>query len=191
MAIGSWMDNDGMLRQYGTQKAIPTTAGDYLAYGEMRVAEVTINLADLTTTAQLAALTTFIPTGVGQVFVEQVEIDTEVGMTVGSATAFSVGLGYVVTPPASYSVVGGRSLPAVTTISDTAFVNGALNATVTTAGQKTILTAGSTGAGAYIGTASSTTNQANYITAKSVGGTYTGGVVKVRIKYRGIGTITQ
>lgn len=190
MSIGSWYDPDGLLRQYGTQKANPTTAGDYLSYGDTREIEVTITLANLTTTANLIGLTTFVPAGVGQVFIEEVVVDTEVGMTVGSATAFSVGLGYI-TYPATYTTVGNASLPVVTTISDTAIVNGALNATVTTAGQKQILTTGSTGAGAYIGTASATTNQANYLTAKSVGGTYTGGVVKVRIRYRGIGTITQ
>lgn len=190
MSIGSWYDNDGLLRQYGAQKANPTTAGDYLSYGDAREIEVTLNLANLTTTAQLAALTTFVPAGTN-VFIEKVTIDTEVGMTVGTATAFSVGLGYIASPPASYSTIGNASLPAVTTISDTAFVNGALNATVTTAGQYQELTAGSTGAGAYIGTSSATTTQANYITAKSVGGTYTAGTVKVRIRYRGIGTITQ
>lgn len=190
MSIGSWYDNDGLLRQYGAQKANPTTGGDYLSYGETREQEVTITLANLTTTANLAALTTFMPVGVGQVFIEQVEIDTEVGMTVGTATAFSVGLANIVYP-ATYTTVGNASLPVVTTINDTAFVNGALNATFTTAGQKQILTTGSTGAGSLIGTASSATTVANYITAKSVGGTYTGGVVKVRIKYRGIGTITQ
>lgn len=189
MSIGSWYDNDGLLRQYGAQKAIPTTAGDYLSYGDTREIEVTITLANLTTTAQLIALTTFMPAG-SNVFIEEVTYDTEVGMTVGSATAFSVGLGYIAANP-TYTTIGGASLPTPTTISDTAFINGALNATVTTAGQRTTLTAGSTGAGAYIGTSSSTTTQANYLTAKSVGGTYTAGVVKVRIRYRGIGTITQ
>ncbi len=190
MAIGSYFDPDGLLRQYGTQKAIPTTGGDYLSYGDTRELEVTINLANLTTTAQLVALTTFMPAGVGQVFIEQVDVDTEVGMTVGSATAFSVGLGYIAANP-TYATAGGATLPVPTTISDTAFVNGALNATVTTAGQKQVLTTGVTGAGAYIGTASAQTAQANYITAKSVGGTYLTGVIKVRIRYRGIGTITQ
>lgn len=190
MSIGSWYDNDGLLRQYGAQKANPTTAGDYLAYGNAREIELTINLANLTTTSNLAALTTFVPSGT-QVFIESVAIDTEVGMVVSSgATAFSVGLGYIVYP-ATYSTVGNASLPAITSISDTAFVNGALNATVTTPGQYQMLTAGSTGAGAYIGSQSTTTTQANYITAKSVGGTYSAGVIKVRIRYRGIGTITQ
>ena len=190
MSIGSWYDNDGLLRQYGAQKANPTTGGDYLSYGDTREIEVTLTLANLTTTATLAALTTFIPVGVGQVFIEEVTYDTEVGMTVGTATAFSVGIGNIVYP-ATYSTIGGASLPAITTINDTAFINGALNATVTTAGQRTTLVTGSTGAGSLIGTASSATTVANYITAKSVGGTYTGGVVKVRIRYRGIGTITQ
>lgn len=190
MSIGSWFDPDGLLRQYGTQKANPTTAGDYLSYGDTREIEVTISLANLTTTSNLIALTTFMPAGTN-VFIEEVTYDTEVGMVVSSgATAFSVGLGYIAYP-ATYSVIGNASLPAITTISDTAFVNGALNATVTTPGQRTTLIAGSTGAGAYIGSQSTTTAQANYLTAKSVGGTYSAGTVKVRIRYRGIGTITQ
>lgn len=191
MSIGSWYDNDGLLRQYGAQKANPTTGGDYLSYGDTREIEVTLTLANLTTTANLAALTTFMPVGVGQVFVESVTVETEVGMVVSSgATAFSVGLASI-TFPATYTTVGNASLPVVTTINDTAFVNGALNATVTTPGQQQILTSGSTGAGSLIGTASSATTVANYITAKSVGGTYSAGVVKIRIRYRGIGTITQ
>lgn len=187
--MGSWINTDGLVLEYGPQKTTPATAGDYLSYGELRVAEVTITLANLTTTAIVQDLHTFIPAGVGQVFIEQVEIDTEVGMTVGSATAFSVGLGFLAT--GTYVTVGQNTYPPITTISDTAIVNGALNATVTTAGQKQILTVGSTGVGAYVGTASANTTQPNYITAKSVGGTYLTGVVKVRIKYRGIGVITQ
>ena len=190
MSIGSWYDNDGLLRQYGTQKANPTTAGDYLSYGDTREIEVTITLANLTTTANLIALTTFMPAGTNT-FIESVTLETDVGMVVASgATAISVGLGYIPASP-TYSTIGNASLPSVTSISDTAFVNGALNATFTTPGQQSILTAGSTGAGAYIGSNSTTTTQANYLTAKSVGGTYSAGSVKVRIRYRGIGTITQ
>src|ERR1700753_161481 len=118
MSIGSWYDNDGLLRQYGAQKANPTTGGDYLAYGDTREIEVTLNLANLTTTAQLVALTTFVPSGT-QVFIEEVTYDTEVGMVVSSgATAISVGLGYIAYP-ATYTTVGNASLPTPTTISDT------------------------------------------------------------------------
>lgn len=186
--MGSWIDNDGRVLQYGPQKTLPATAGDFLSYGETREMEVNITLANLTTTAIVQDLNAMFPAG-SNVFIEKVVVETEVGMTVGSATAFSVGLGYLTS--GTYVTVGNATYPPITTISDTAFVNGALNATVTTPGQQNVLTTSSTGAGAYIGSSSATTNQQNYITAKSVGGTYTGGVIKVRIYYRGIGTITQ
>jgi len=186
--MGSWIDNDGRVLQYGPQKTIAATAGDFLSYGETREIELTINLANLTTTAIVQDLNTYMPSGT-QTFIEKVVVETEVGMTVGSATAFSVGLGYLTT--GTYVTVGNATYPPITTISDTAFVNGMLNASVTTPGQQITLTTGVTAAGAYIGTSSATTTQTNYLTAKSVGGTYTGGVIKVRIFYRGFGTITQ
>lgn len=187
--MGSYINPDGLVLQYGPQKTIASNAGEFLEYGETRDMEVSINLANLTTTAIVQDLNTFFPTGT-QIFIEQVTVETEVGMVVASgATAFSVGLGYLTS--GTYVTVGNASYPPITTISDTAFVNGALNATVTTPGQKSVLTTGSTGAGAYIGTTSTATTQVNYITAKSVGGTFSAGLVKVRIRYRGLPPITQ
>lgn len=167
MVAGNWFNPDGLYVQYGTQKAVPTTTGDYLSYGETREIELTITLSTLTTSPVIQANTTFFPTNC---FIEQVEIDTEVAATGG--TSFSVGL---------------VQLDRTTVVSNTAFVAGALLATHDLAGEKTILTGGSTGAGANIGT---TVANSGYITALCAG-TYTAGVVKVRIKYRGIGLITQ
>lgn len=39
MSTGFWIDGDGRYRQYGTQKAIPEMAGDFLAYGPNRILE--------------------------------------------------------------------------------------------------------------------------------------------------------
>lgn len=44
MSTGFWIDNDGRPRQYGTQKAIPEMAGDYMLYGENREVEAYICL---------------------------------------------------------------------------------------------------------------------------------------------------
>lgn len=193
MVGGSWLDNDGRFRQYGTQKTTPGTAGDYLSYGETREIEVTVSLATLTTSPQVQDVTTFFPAGTN-VFIEQVDVVTDVGAVGG--TSFSVGLGYFTT--GTYVTVGTNSYPPVTAISNTAFVSAMAIAQVTTAGQKTILAEGTTAAGAYIGAAggaylggtSSSTTVPNYITALAAG-TFTAGSVKVRIRYRGIGTITQ
>lgn len=170
MAGGNWLDPDGLYRQYGTSKAVPTTNGDYLSYGEFREIEFTIDLTTLTTSPAIMGNTTFIGSNV---FIEQVEIDTEVAATGG--TSFSVGT---------------MRLDRSTVVSNTSFVNAALLATHDANGEKTILTGGSTGAGGLIGTTTSFTDNGAYITALCAG-TYTAGRVKVRIKYRGIGTITQ
>lgn len=170
MVGGSWLSPDGDFRQYGTSKAIPTTMGDYLSYGETREIEFTVDLTTLTTTPAIQGNTTFFPSNV---FVEAVEVDTEVAATGG--TSFSVGT---------------MRLDRSTVVSNTAFVNAQVLASHDVAGEKTILTGGSTSAGGLIGTTTSFTDNGVYITALAAG-TYSAGRVKVRIKYRGIGTITQ
>lgn len=165
--MGSYFDTDGLYRQYGTTKAVPTTAGDYQMPGEWRAMELTIDLTTLTTSPVIQANTTIFPTNC---FIEEVIVDTDVAATGG--TSFSVGL------------VG---LDRSTVDSNTKFVNAALLATHDAIGEKTILTQGSTGAGSGIG---NTVTNPGYITALAAG-TYTAGKVKVRIHYRGIGTITQ
>lgn len=187
MVTGSWLDNTGMFRQYGTSKAVPEVGGDFLAYGDTRILEVTINLANLTTSPLVQSYTSFFPASNTQLFVEQVVVDTEVGMVVAAgATGISVGTGFLT--PGTLT-----NPPAVTAISNTAFTNGAtfVNASFTTPGQKVILTNGSTGAGGYIGTTSADQTHKNYVTALAVGGTYTTGLIKVRIFYRGLTPITQ
>lgn len=165
----SWMNKDGLYLQYGTEKAVPTTGGEFRMPGELRTVDIVLDLTKLTSTPSIAdnAQTTFFPAGM---FIEQVELVTDVAATGG--TSLSVGL-------LDYD----RS----TVISNTAFVNGALTATMTPAGTKTVLTQGSTGAGAYIGTV---TAKAGYVSAL-VAGTFTAGKITVRVKYRGTTPITH
>lgn len=202
MVSGSWLNNDGMLLQYGTQKAIPEEGGDYLFYGPNRIMELVVDLTSLTTTSQVQSLTTFFPAGLNYV-VEQVDCYADIGATTG--TSFSIGLGYfsgstyanitnnVLTQggssPTTITYTG--SYPGITSISDTAFINAMTTTNVATLGNKISQNVGSTWAGGYIGQTSTTTTHPNYITAKSAGSTYTTGLIRVRIFYRGIGTITQ
>jgi hypothetical protein len=48
MTAGSWYNYDGLLLQYGTQKAIPEVGGDFLIYGETREIEQYIALVPTT-----------------------------------------------------------------------------------------------------------------------------------------------
>jgi hypothetical protein len=172
----NWMDPDGLFRQYGTDKVVAETGGDFLAYGTNRILEVLIDLTTLTSTAAIQSNTTFMgapPTG--QLFIEKVELVVETGSA--SGTSFSVGLIQQdrTTIPSNYS---------------TAFVNALINASTDTAGKSITMTNGSTSAGGLIGTQPANATGPYYITALS-SGTYTTGKVRVRIHYHGIGVITQ
>lgn len=181
MVTGSWLDNDGKFRQYGTSKAIPETGGDFLAYGDTRIMEFTLTLANLTASPLVQSYTTFFPASNTQLFVEQVVVDVEVGAVGG--TSVSVGTGFMT--PGTLT-----NPPAVTAISNTAFVNALVTASINTPGQKIIMTNGTASAGGYIGTTSADQTHKNYVTALAVG-TFSAGQIKVRIFYRGFGNITQ
>lgn len=175
MVGGSWMNNDGLYVKYGTSNAVPTTAGDYVSYGEMREIEFTVTLANTAAGAtSIIADTTFIPSGV---FIEQVEMDVETAAAGG--TSFSIG-----TMRADRATTGSGGTAAGS------FITGEVLATVTPAGKKVIYTAGVSAVGTAVGTTTAFTDGFAYITLTNVG-TFTNGVMKIRIKYRGIGTITQ
>ena len=132
-------------------------------------------MASLTTTPTIISNTTFFPMN-GQVFIESVNIDMEVAAAGG--TSLSVGL------------MGMDRSTTSSPYGNTVFANGVLTAAMT-AGASITLTGGSTGAGTEVGTQPTASTQgAGYITA-TVAGTFTAGTAKVRIRYRGIGTITQ
>lgn len=169
MVGGSYQDGDGLFRQYGTSKAVPTTAGDFLSYGNTRNIEFTVDLTTLTTTPAIQANTTFIPSNV---FIESVEIDVETAAVGGTSLS-----------------IGTMRTDRTTSVSNTSFINALVTASMTV-GASLTLTGGSTSAGGLIGTTTSFTDNGVYLTA-TVAGTFSAGKAKVRIRYRGIGTITQ
>lgn len=180
MVAGNWLDPDGLYRQYGTSKAVPETGGEYLSLGENRTVEILIDLTTLTTTPVVQANTLFFPIGTN-IQIDQVETIAEIAGLGG--TSFSVGL---------------LATDRVTPLSNTAFVAAQPLADHDLIGEKRLLTAGSTAAGnyigatpgAYIGGSTATPTAAGYISALAAG-TYSAGKVRVRIKYHGVGTITQ
>lgn len=202
MSTGSWLNGDNLLLQYGTQKANPEQGGDYLSYTGDRISEVLIDLTSLSTSAaQVQSLTTFFPAGYN-VFIDKVEVIADVAAT-GSGNTVAVGLGYfsgstyaTITSHSETSTSGGvatqtnlASLPGVSNISTTAFVNG-ITTTAMQAGYLTTITAGGGSfTGAYVGSQSTSTTHPNYITAQAVTGTFSAGLIRVRIYWRGYGTI--
>lgn len=170
----NWNNPDGLFVQFGTDKALPENWGDYLAFGGNRVIEGLIDLTTLTSTATIQSNTTIFPSGTG-LYIEQVEAVAETAAA--SGTSFSVGLMQAdrATIPSNYS---------------TAFINAEVTASMTPAGKKVTYVNGTTHAGGLIGTTAASATGPYYITALS-SGTYTTGLIRVRIFYHGIGTITQ
>lgn len=174
MVAGNWLNNDNLYLQYGTTKAVPEVAGEFQSPGSNRIIEVLIDLSKLTTTASIQSNTTFFPSGTNT-FIEKVEVIAETAAA--TLTSFSVGLIQEdrATIPSNYS---------------TAFVNAMTQAAMGTAGDSLTLTTGSTYAGGLIGSSPSSTTGPYYITALDAGTTGTG-LIRVRIYYHGIGTISQ
>lgn len=172
MVGGNWLNNDGLYIQYGTTKAIPEVAGDYLSYGDTREIELTITPSTLTTTPVIQSNTTFFPSNV---FIESITTDVE-NVALAGGTSISI---------------GAMNLDRSSVLSNTEFLAAAPIADHTVVGAQKVYTGGVTGAGVGVGTITSFASGGAYITALAAG-TYTGaGTLKVRIRYRGIGTITQ
>lgn len=173
----NWLNNDNLFIQYGTDKAIPETAGEFLSYGSNRILEVLIDLTKLTSTAAIQSNTAFFPAPPsGQLFIEKVEAVAEVGAATG--TSFSVGLIQTdrATIPSNYS---------------TAFINAEVTATLATAGMAQTYLQNTTHAGGLIGSFPANATGPYYLTALSAGSTFTTGKIRVRIFYHGVGVISQ
>lgn len=172
----NWLNSDGLFLQYGADKVVPETFGDFMSYGENRIVEGLITLSTLTSTAAIQSYTTFFgapPTG--QMYIEKVEVIAEEAAL--SGTSFSVGL----IQQDQATIPGGYS---------TAFVNAMVTASMTPAGKAVVLTNGVASAGGLIGTQPANATGPYYITALSAG-TFTTGKIRIRIHYHGIGVITQ
>lgn len=218
MSSGNWLNYDGMFIKYGTALADPERGGEFQSPGESRNIEVLLDLATggqtvlggptagpiLTASASIISYTTKFPlqtialtTAKQFISLEQVEVETLVGMAANGATALNIGLVTVnrATPPAFVAVTPNTMVQ---------LVNGLPNAAFTTTGQKVLLNDspvygtynGTTYMGAWTGTVPLVTNSIvplpneAYIAAQAVGGTgYTSGLLKIRIKYSFYGTI--
>lgn len=206
MVGGSWQNQDGMFLQYGTQKAIPDQGGDYLSYGQTRLVEVVIpDMTALTTLPLVQSYTTLFPAvnGTQYIMVESVEQFTDTAVT-GSGSTLSVGLGFIPAAP-TYSTVTQTingtsytsSVPSVTAVSNTAFINAMPTTVMATLGSVNTLNIAasslSTYGGGYIGNAITLPANTHQIlvTALYATAAFTAGAVRIRIRYRTYNVINQ
>lgn len=190
----NWLNKDGLFLKFGTDKTIVEAASEYAFDGPNRIVETTINLATVNAGASINATPTIISDNLifpappsGQLYIEKVELIVETLATSGGSPTLSVGLIQMDrnTIPSNYS---------------TAFINAEvfteLQATGTIEylnpnGSTTSIPAGSTRGGGLIGSSPANATGPYYLTATGTATAFTAGIVRVRIYYRGIGTITQ
>lgn len=168
----------GLFEQFGTDKAWPETWGEYQIFGPNRVVEGLLDLTGasyptLTMSTSAAAPTIISNTEIfpamtaGQLYIEKVEVVVETAAL--SGTSFNLGLIQMdrTTVPTNYSI---------------GLINGALTATVDTAGKIVTYFNGVTAAGALIGSGPTLATGPYYLTAHTTG-TYTTGKLRTRIHY--------
>lgn len=168
--MGNWVNSDGLSIDLGITEATSQNAsyaqgGEYKTFGANRVSEVTIDLTKLAAFGNVSILNNREFFGAGWV-PEMVEVETLVAATGATAT---LSLGLV------------KNSDRTTAISATAFASALTVASLAAVGTRLTIVAGSTGAGANIGVA--TTFDA-LLTATVGTANFTAGKVKVRIFWR-------
>jgi hypothetical protein len=168
--MGTWTNSDGLKIDLGIteardQDATYAPAGEYRSTGPNRVQEQVVDLTKLNAFGTVTILNDRTYFGAGWV-PEEIEVETIVAAT-GATATLSIGL--------------VKNLDRTTAISATAFVNAITVASIAAVGTKLRISAGSTGAGANIGVA--TTFDALW-TATVGTANFTAGKVKIRVYYR-------
>lgn len=160
----TWMNSDGLYLKTGTSEAALSTAGEYELDGTYHVVEVTIH--DMTALGTAAAIqddVTFIPKNAR---IEKLELVTETACTSGGSATLNVGL-----------IRRDRS----TELDYDGLISAGALATFNAAGETVTYTAGTTAAGALVGT---TLSNSGYLTADYDTAAFTAGKVVIRVFYR-------
>ena len=161
--MGTWLNSDGLYIKTGQTEATVIPAGEIANPDRLHTVELTISaLTGLTASAVIQADTVEIPAGAR---IEDVTVIAETAATSGGSATLNVGL-----------IRTDRT----TNVSDTQFVSALALTSIDAAGEKTILTPGSTGAGAGIGT---TLANKGYFTAKYGTAAFTAGKVRILVRY--------
>ena len=155
-----WYNNDGLYVKFGTEEGDVGAVGEVRTAGIVRETVLTLDLTTLTSSDVILDYTSYLPK---DAFIESVTIETLVSATSGGSATLSVGL---------------YKSDTTTAISATGLVAAATVASLGNAGTRTILTLGSTYAGAKIG---STPGFPALISAKYTTAAFTAGKVSIRI----------
>jgi hypothetical protein len=158
----SWLNNDKLLLKFGTEKATSTPAGEYSTLGQLHEVEIKIDLTALTQTETILADVTSLPKNA-----RLAELVVLTHTAAATGTAIDIGLIRMTDRTTEIDYDGILA----------AFPIASMNA----AGETTVLTAGSSGAGALVGT---TLSQIGMISGSRTDATaFTAGVIYLKIRY--------
>jgi hypothetical protein len=159
--MGTWTNYDGLRIKIGASEANVTQGGEVNVSGIHEV-QVRFNATSLGTATALIEPGVIIPKGAR---IDEVVVVAETAATSGGAAALNVGL---------------VRLDNSTAIDEDGLVAALALSTINVAGEKNTLTAGTTGAGALVGT---TLANAGKIVADYDTAAYTAGVILVRVRF--------
>lgn len=165
----AYLHGDGVYQKYGTEKATATKAGEYKMFGEDRMIE--IRSLDLTTLTTTAAIVSDVVRWPATYVVSEVEVWTKTAATTGTSAALDVGL-----------IQSNRS----TEIDFDGILDAVAVTDMNADGEKVrkLGPPASGGLGVLADKDSVTATAGGYITASTSTGTFTAGVVDVRIYLR-------
>ncbi len=163
--MGSYLNSDNLFVKIGTTKATPNIAGEYKTYGDRRFIEAKIDLTTLTTSNVIQSDQLVFPTGAR---VEAVTITTLTAAATGTSALLNVGL--IRTSDRSTLVAADSFLAAATTAN-------------MTLGNEVRQVKGGATAGTAVGTGAQATANPAHICAATTTGTFTAGLINVRIEY--------
>lgn len=159
----AYMNKDGLLTKFGTERATVNAGGEYKTFGDLREIEIKVDLTKLTELETPISDTIFFP----RCRIEEVEVTTH------TAAATGVGID-----------VGLIRTDRTTEIDYDGFLAAFVLASIDTAGEKTVVRKGSTSAGALIGT--TTTNVGHITVSRTTATAFTAGIIIIRIRYYGV-----
>lgn len=169
MSSGNWMNADGLYLEFGTTKPTVDVAGEYKTYGDMREINIRLDLTTLTSTPAIISQNLKFPTGMR---IAQINVISDTA-AVGSGATIDLGL---------------QAEDRTTEIDYNGLLAAVALTSFDTVGETVSYTAGVSGAGALVGTS---TTSVGYLTANYNTAAITAGTLDIRIFVYGRGTITQ
>jgi hypothetical protein len=161
--VQSWLNPDGLYRKFGPDNATANIGGEYKTYGDVHEMEFDVTLTTIGSSPTILSDQVFFPTNAR---IESIEVIAHTAATSAGGTA-TMNLGL-------------QSTDRTTQIDYDGFLATYDQSRMDVAGEKNTVIVGGTDAGALIGTTNTTIG---YVTADWDTEAFTGGRVRIRVRY--------